>query len=236
MSPSPLTSYLSPPKPPAQRTAPRQGPVATSIASTSIPFRHSRASPRPSSSNRIPSPFGVNVTRDGRQAYAPVLRVAGGCRTRLPSRKMRTCGSAWMATQQLHPTRKLGVVGNGRYALPTIDWPKFLILITAESGADVAEPDGKVALRGFSPSARMQPPDLSEFLMARRREPTGPLPALSRRAPTTRCTRSSLPPAPRPDRSHPPIPAGVAMMPAEMPLPLPAASPFLPRPRGTFRT
>jgi hypothetical protein len=27
--------------------------------------------------NRVPSPFGVNVTRDGNQVYAPVLRITG---------------------------------------------------------------------------------------------------------------------------------------------------------------
>jgi suppressor of ftsI len=177
--------------------------------------------------NRIPSPFGVNVTRDGRQVYAPVLRVAG-----LPDpaafSKDANVWVAWMATQQLHPTRKLGVVGNGRYALPTIDWPKFLILITAESGAEVAEPDGKVALRGFSPSSRMQPPDLSEFLY-------GAAPITDAAAPGTVAAGVDHAPhavEPPPGAAtrwiHPPIPAGVAMMPAEMRLPLPAASPFLP--------
>src|ERR1041385_4088340 len=79
--------------------------------------------------NRIPSPFGVNVTRDGRQMYAPVIRISG-----LPEPSAFSPGArvwvAWMATQQLYPTRKLGVVGNGTAALPIIDWPKFLILIT----------------------------------------------------------------------------------------------------------
>ena len=104
--------------------------------------------------NRIPSPFGVNVTRDGRQMYAPVLRVTG-----LPEPAAFSPGArvwiVWIATQQLHPTRKLGVVGNGRHVLPTIDWPKFLILVTAEPSGAVEQPDGRVALRGFSPSSRM---------------------------------------------------------------------------------
>jgi len=177
--------------------------------------------------NRVPSPFGVNVTRDGRQVYAPVLRVTG-----LPEPAAFSKGArvwvAWMATQQLSLTRKLGVVGNGRFALPTIDWPKFLILITAESGGAVAEPDGKVALRGFSPSSRMQPPDLSEFLYgsAPVSDPAAPGPVA---AGADHALHAIAPPPGAATRwIHPPIPAGLAMMPAEMRLPFPKASPFLP--------
>lgn len=182
--------------------------------------------------NRLPSPFGVNVTRDGRQVYAPVLRVTG-----LPEPAAFAPGAhvwiAWMATEQLNPTRKLGVVGNGRFALPAIDWPKFLILVTAESSGDVAEPDGRVALRGFSPSARMQPPDLSEFLYgaAPVGDPAAPGPvtpgpdhAEHAGAPPKGGTTSWI---------HPPVPAGLSMMPAEMQLPAPAATPFLASAPGT---
>jgi suppressor of ftsI len=177
--------------------------------------------------NRIPSPFGTNVTRDGRQVYAPVLRASG-----LPEPAAFSAGArvwiAWMATQQLNPTWKLGVVGNGTYSLPSVDWPKFLILVTAEASADVTEPDGRVALRGFSPSSRMQPPDMSQFLYGA--------------SPVTNPAASGLPTAVA-DHSrhqvdppaggttkwiHPPMPAGLAMMPAEMGLPFPLATPFLP--------
>jgi hypothetical protein len=69
--------------------------------------------------NRIPAAFGVNVSRDGRQIYAPVLRVTG-----LPEAAAFSPGArvwvAWMATEQLNPTRKLGVVGNGRHALAEV--------------------------------------------------------------------------------------------------------------------
>lgn len=182
--------------------------------------------------NRIPSPFGVNVTREGRQVYAPVLRVTG-----LPEPAAFSAGArvwiAWMATEQLSPTRKLGVVGNGRHELPAIDWPKFLILITAESSALVAEPDGRVALRGFSPSARMQPPDLSEFLYGAApvgdTQAPGKVPAGTDHAMHT----GQAPASATTSWIHPPMTAGVPMMPAEMRLPSPAASPFLPsEPRG----
>src|SRR5213596_3300053 len=57
---------------------------------------------------RIASPFGTNVTRDGRQVYAPVLRSTG-----LPEPAAFSPGArvwiAWMATQQLSETRRLGV-------------------------------------------------------------------------------------------------------------------------------
>ena len=178
--------------------------------------------------NRIPAPFGVNVTRDGRQVYAPLLRVTG-----LPEPAAFSAGArvwvAWIATQQLNSTRKLGVVDNGEHALPPIDWPKFLVLITAEPSADAREPDGRVALRGFSPSARMQPPDLSEFLY-------GAAPVVDPAAARVVAGDSGhamhageLPPSGAARWIHPPMPAGLAMMPAELRLPLPAATPFLPR-------
>ena len=179
---------------------------------------------------RIPSPFGVNVNRDGRQTYAPVLRVTG-----LPEPARFSAGArvwiAWMATQQLYPVRRLGVVGNGTWPLPAIDWPKFLILITAEASADVAEPAGRVALRGFSASSRMQPPDMSQFLYGA--------------APVARAAPGAPSPTPPSGADHvhagsnppagggtgwllPPMPPGLAMMPAEMRLPPPSVTPFLP--------
>jgi len=168
--------------------------------------------------NRIPSPFGVNVTRDGRQEYAPVIRISG-----LPEPSAFSPGArvwvAWMATQQLYPTRNLGVVGNGTAALPIIDWPKFLILVTAESGAQVAEPTGRVALRGMSPSSRMQPPDMSQFLY-------GAAPVADQAGSGSGMDGAGH--AHGHGWFHPPVPKGLAMMPAEMLLPPPAATPFLP--------
>jgi suppressor of ftsI len=176
--------------------------------------------------NRISSGFGVNVTRDGRQVYAPVLRVTG-----LPVAAAFHPGArvwvAWLATEQLNQTRKLGVVGNGKFDLPAVDWPKFLILVTAEPSAEVALPDGRVALRGLSPSTRMQPPDLSEFLYG-----AAPVDSAARSsAPAGAGHAQHTPTAPAGAAVtwiHPPTPAGIAMMPAEMRLPAPAATPFLP--------
>jgi FtsP/CotA-like multicopper oxidase with cupredoxin domain len=177
--------------------------------------------------NRIPAPFGVNVTRDGRQLYAPVLRATG-----LPEPGGFSAGArvwvAWIATQQLAPTRKLGAVGNGQYALPAIDWPKFLVLVTAEASAEVAEPDGRVALRGFSASSRMQPPDLSEFLYGAAPVSDPAPPGAGAAGAEHGMHAGEAPASGTAAWIHPPIPAGLAMMPAEMGLPPPQATPFLP--------
>ena len=176
--------------------------------------------------NRAPSPFGVNVTRDGNQVYAPILRISG-----LPAPDRFSPRArfwvAWIATPQLYPVRKLGVVGNGTHPLPSIDWPKFLILVTAEIASDGAEPTGRAALRGFSPSWRMQPPDLSQFLYGA--VPLGPDVSVSRR-PGDSAHAAHAPPAASGTATwiHPPMPPGLGMMPAEMQLPPPATDPFLP--------
>src|ERR1043166_4794500 len=175
--------------------------------------------------DRIPSPFGTNVTRDGRQVYAPVLRATG-----LPEPAAFSPGArvwiAWMTTQQFSETRKLGAVGNGTYSLPQVDWPKFLILMTAEVSADAREPDGRVALRGFSPSSRMQPPDMSQFLYgaAPLTDPTAPGAPVDDRS----AHHADPPAGTTTGWIHPPMPPGRARMPAEVRLPPPRASPFLP--------
>ncbi|HEV8357112.1 MAG TPA: multicopper oxidase family protein [Gemmatimonadales bacterium] len=178
--------------------------------------------------NRMASPFGVNVTRDGLQVYAPLLSIAG-----LPEPAAFSKGArvwiAWIATQQLNPTRKLGTVGNGSYVLPAIDWPKFLILITAEASPEAKEPDGRVALRGFSPSSRMQPPDMAQFLYgAAPVADTGAAGASGAEVTDHSGHRESAPAGGATTWVHPPMPAGLAMMPAEMRLPFPLATPFLP--------
>ena len=158
---------------------------------------------------RIPSPFGVNVNRDGRQQYAPVLRAQG-----LPQPGAFAAGArywiAWIATQQLASVERLGVVGNGVFHLPAVDWPKFLILITAEASSNGTEPKGRIALRGLSPSSRMMPPDMSQFIYGA--VPTGEVVHHHDTAGWV----------------HPSMPPGLSMMPAEMQLAPPAATPFLP--------
>ena len=178
--------------------------------------------------NRIPSPFGANVTRDGAIVYAPVLRASG-----LPAAASYRSGArvwvAWLATPTMYPVRKLGVIRNGDTSLPPVDWATFFVLITAEDSAGVDEPTGRVALRGYSASWRMQPPDITAFLYGAVPDPAnrGAVDAHAGHG------AASTPPASATATwIHPPMPRGLAMMPSEMRLPAPNASPFLPRASG----
>ncbi|MEX2283785.1 MAG: multicopper oxidase family protein [Gemmatimonadota bacterium] len=179
--------------------------------------------------NRIPSPFGANVTRDGAIVYSAVLRAEN-----LPEPSVVQPGArvwvAWIATPVMSPTLKLGVIRNGVTALPNVDWMKFLVLVTAEQSADVTEPTGRPALRGFSASWRMQPPDLTQFLYGSVTDST--------RAPATDPHAGHATPAATSASAiakwiHPPMPRGLAMMPSEMQLPPPKTSPYLPNPAVT---
>ena len=177
--------------------------------------------------NRIPSPFGANVTRDGAILYAPVLRTTG-----LPDPARLDSSArvwvAWLATPTMYPTLKLGEVRNGETPLPNIDWLKFLVMVTAERSVDVAEPTGKVALRGFSASWRMQPPDMTEFLYGAHVDSRAPSP----NSVDPHAGHGAGTPAPAAVATwfHPPMPRGLAMMPSEMRLSAPATSPYLPSP------
>src|SRR5688572_17222191 len=180
--------------------------------------------------NRIPSPFGANVNRDGAIIYATTLRANS-----LPDPAAFDSGArtwvAWIATPTMYPTLKLGAITNGTTTLPNIDWTKFFVLVTAERSRDVAEPTGKVALRGFSPSWRMQPPDMTEFLYGaipdgsgvggRRSEGarTAGSPDPGNTIPDPHAAHAATAPQPASGAAswiHPPMPKGLAMMPAEM--------------------
>lgn len=112
---------------------------------------------------RIASPFGLNVRADGRQLYEATLHVDG-----LPDPSSLGDYSAyvaWVTTPTLFPFVKLGDVANGTTRLSRIEFNKFIIMVTAEPSADVAERGGPPVLRGLSPSMRMTPPDLLEFTL-----------------------------------------------------------------------
>ena len=110
-----------------------------------------------------PSPFGVTVTAAGEHQYdiqfdlqsLPPPSTLGSYRTYV----------AWATTPQMHPTVKLGTIGNGRTRLGRIAFDRTLILITAETSAAVTERTGRLVLRGTSAAVRMQPHDLA-FLLA----------------------------------------------------------------------
>jgi FtsP/CotA-like multicopper oxidase with cupredoxin domain len=109
------------------------------------------------------APFGIAVTKAGEPQFDVVFALHD-----LPSPKSLgpyATFIAWAATPQLRPVVKLGEVRDDRLRLGTIPFDRFLILITAERSRQVAEPTGRVVLRGTSASVRMQPHDLA-FLLA----------------------------------------------------------------------
>ena len=111
---------------------------------------------------RVASPFGVTVTAEGHHIYELTAWITG-----LPQPEEvgpYTALVAWATTPYLDPVVKLGVVRNGRNALGRIHFNKFLVLISAEPSADVAERQGRLILRGRSPSVLMEGHDL--FLQA----------------------------------------------------------------------
>lgn len=103
---------------------------------------------------RAESPMDVAVTALGHQRYDASLVVEG-----LPppeSLGPYTVYVAWVAPPSLDPMVKLGAVRNGRTHLGEIAFDKFLVFVSAEASADVPERQGRLVLRGMSPSIRMQ--------------------------------------------------------------------------------
>jgi FtsP/CotA-like multicopper oxidase with cupredoxin domain len=108
------------------------------------------------------SPFGVAVTAAGDQQFDVEFDLRN-----LP--EPATLGAfttyvAWATTPQLNPIVKLGAVRNGTVRLGRVAFDRLLILITAESSADVSERAGRLVLRGTSAAVRMQPHDLAFVL------------------------------------------------------------------------
>ena len=103
-----------------------------------------------------PTPFGVSVTRDGSQRYRIAAELSG-----LPEPSAlgdyRTY-VAWATTPVMHPVVRLGQVGNGSFPdLGTVSFDKFVILVSAEASAAVESRNGRLVLRGASPSTRILP-------------------------------------------------------------------------------
>ena len=104
---------------------------------------------------RVITPFGVAVSPNGRHAYDMTLAVDG-----LPEPSTLgpyTTYVAWATTPVLNPMIKLGEVRNGFTRPGRIDFNKFLVLISAEISASVQQREGRLVLRGMSPSMRMLP-------------------------------------------------------------------------------
>ncbi len=166
-------------------------------------------------------PFTISVTPSGALRQTLVTHLAG-----LPSPASLgpyTIFVAWAATPVMFPVTRLGAVTNGRTTLPTIEHEKFIVLITAEASPDVAEPAGRIVLRGASPSTRLQPPDVMQFTLG-----AASVPAAAgghgahAHSDTARSSADSL------RWTTVPMPPGLAMLPAEMTL-RPSVAPYLPR-------
>ncbi len=182
-----------------------------------------------------PGPFTVAVTRDGIHRYRPRITLSG-----LPDPQAVDDAArvyiAWVATPRFGEWTRLGVVHNGTTSLPEIALNQFIVLVTAESDSLVAERTGPLVLRGESPSTRMQPPDFQEFAVGvlgmsadalrahethGAQDTTGRIPASAadhaeHRVPAAPAAAASASAATK--WTTVPMPAGFAMLPAEMAL------------------
>jgi suppressor of ftsI len=219
-----------------QQSGPRNTPCATPAEGLLLPSRDLyclELNPIPDLDsvvatfelNRIPAPFGTNVSRDGAHRYAPVLRLRGMPQPSTIEANARAW-VAWIATPTLSQSLKLGTVRNGENKLPIIDWSKYVVLVTAEQSDTVSQPSGRAVVRGLSPGTRLQPPDMIQFLYGAGRVDTA---ITSVKA--SEHAGHMMAPAPNSGTTqwvHPVMPRGLSMMPAEMKLPPPRAEPFLP--------
>ena len=109
------------------------------------------------------NPYGVSVTPEGHHSYQLEFNIS-----ELPDPS--SLGDdlvtyiAWVTTPQLFPVIKLGAVGNGTFIYGPVSFNKFRVLISVESSHDVEERQGKLVLRGDSPSNRMKPYDLQQMV------------------------------------------------------------------------
>ncbi|HET6577499.1 MAG TPA: multicopper oxidase domain-containing protein, partial [Gemmatimonadales bacterium] len=177
-----------------------------------------------------PGPFTVAVTPDGRSRFRLTLSADG-----LPSPS--ALGGyrvyvAWIAPPTMDSVVRLGAVRNGNTMLGEVDLEKFTFLVTAERSARVAQPKGRVVLRGQSPATRLFPPDLLQFAIgtvplgaARRHEHGGSPDGDLQDAASQLSEAANADSAPR--WTGVPMPRGITMLPAEMAL-QPEVSAWLP--------
>lgn len=109
-----------------------------------------------------PGPFTIAVTRDGVHRYRPRLTLRN-----LPAPSAidprATTYVAWATTPMYTHWTNLGAVTNGTTTVREVALDQFVLVISAEVRADVIERAGPLVLRGGSPSTRLQPPDFQEF-------------------------------------------------------------------------
>ena len=173
------------------------------------------------------TPFGIAVNAAGNHLYEGVLTLSG-----LPD--PGALGDfehyvAWIASPHFDTVANLGPVTNGTRSIGEIGLNKFMILVTAEARPDVPDWEGRLLLRASSPSARMSPPDMQEFLLGGLQ--TGPTEHADAHAPASAQEHpgAHAPAGATPTWPHPPMMPGLTMFPALMALNPPAATPFVPR-------
>lgn len=94
------------------------------------------------------------MSSDGHAGYDIILKITG-----LPAPS--SLGAyhtyvAWAATPDLTQWSRLGVVSNGTWTVGVAQYNKFLLVITAEAGAEPVARSGPTVLHGTSPSGWMQ--------------------------------------------------------------------------------
>ncbi len=182
--------------------------------------------------SRVPGPFTVAVTADGRGVYEPVVTVEG-----LPAPESLgryTVFVAWVTPPTMYPAIKLGVIANGTTTVRRFALDPFVMLVTAEPNADVTEPGTRVLLRAGSPSTRLLPPDMLQFAAGGLRD-TGVsatsapgMPGMAMPGMSVRALSATAGPDNSVRWTGVPMPAGLAMVPGEMAL-RPSTGPMLPR-------
>ncbi len=105
---------------------------------------------------RARTPFGIAVTAEGHHRYQLSISVSG-----LPDpRSLGVYATyvAWVTTPLMHPLIKLGEVQNGdNDDLGRVELNQFVVLVSAEASPDVVTREGRLVLRGRSPSMNIQP-------------------------------------------------------------------------------
>jgi suppressor of ftsI len=152
----------------AQQQRPCDDPAATNGPSRDLYCVELIPSPAtPDVSGRVElglgsGPFTVSVTPDGVLRYHPTALLD---HLPDPARLGKfTRYVAWVAPPAMYPMMRLGDVRNGRTPLPPIDHEKFVVVISAEDAEERSDPRGPVVLRGQSPTTRLQPPDMLQFV------------------------------------------------------------------------
>ena len=97
------------------------------------------------------TPFGISLTEDGSYVYNLDIQVD----------KLRPSNKgdyvAWITTPQIDQVKRIGVLDEENRASGTVEWNKFLVVISLEQGENPASETwtGPIVLRGISRSGLM---------------------------------------------------------------------------------